>query len=927
MAIKQGARSCFLGRTTLLLCLLFGQGLLKISQQSASNFESDEVDLNDVFLNSEILNPHITKRRLEDTTINVLQDNLTSGPKSTLVTKNDEYLPTNLFEEPELPAEVAHLPDPSESEGYRVILNAMKIHAAEHPAVQPAQPTQKVVEARTGLNNALIKLLTITNQFTDNAKPALSASGVTINDLTQYYSSVLFGRKYVETNGTTVVSEPLDDNNAFNFGPLGTVKSVVVEEPAAVVQEVVEEPAVVETVVEEPAVVETVVEEVAPEDKEVSARLLNLVRMYQEHVDLKDSDIVADQEQYGHIKHFSSRLACLVDNDCVFEKHLSATRNRNLSGRHLLAEHMEAHKTFVPSADNPLHQSHLQFVEALNSVVSNEGIKEATSDWINNSQAALTDFENNKWPKNNEDIQASLNLFKTTLLPKLKNITPDELLALLNESSKQYKLEIDKQFTQNGLDEKVQCLVNERNSIESLYNSLRTVIPANGVLHADFERLINSLNRQINTFNKAKQATPEQLENAKIKVKNNLQRQINGIDPVQNAELIRKVSNNLDVILQSDFGKSLNKDNLDFIVHKAITSFHVDLDQMKNPNKASGFMLDKADLEHVTRDVVDELKRDREPGQAVVLNLVDLHKEIQELNKVHSANPTSTDEASNAADILISHEDYLYQQLASDQFYDDLNRYVTKYYGVYIEHMHPLDDFFDYSSAFKTLTNGLNNPNALGVARPVAARALFKTAEKQMSHLYSMTEEDLLFFKVMNHLMAEWALTTDINKFSRKLSQLTSSLMGTHSQDFEVVSIPERHLLAGLFDQVTNSVRTLITDFGNGVQASIGLSNTIGEGQALAQNVASQYQVGDLLTASGTANSGILGSVKNGLSSWFGGRKLDVHYGLTDTIDSVKNLYSNIVEAKKTADQLKDTFQKGKEISDGAQNLASVFSG
>jgi hypothetical protein len=912
MIMKQSKRSFNFGKVALLTCLLFGHTFLKIKVQSDSKYEFEEVDLNDIFESSDVLKTKTTKRRLETNTVNVLTDNLTSGPKATTILKNDEILPDNLFESEDVELSQGQPHDPAESNGYLQVLNAMRIQPL---GVAPAPPqaavvNQKVVEAKPGLNNALLKVLTITNQFTDNAKPALTSSGVTINDLTQYYSSILFGRKYVETRGGEVVSEPVDEQDLLLFNPKPTT-----------VQEVVEK--VQTTVSEEPAEQQV---EPAEEDAEVSSRLLSLIHLYKEHVDLKDADIVADQSNYGHIKHLSANLKCLVDHECDFEKHLSASRSGHSGQRHLLDKHMLENESFVPSLDNPLHQHHLQFLQSLSSLVSDQDIKKATSEWIENSKGSLDDFENHKWPEANQQFQTSLADFKQIILPQLKTMTPDELLVVLNDASKKYKVEIDRKFTQGGLDEQVKCLVNERNGIQSLYDSLKAVIPAHGVLSNDFDRLIVSLNRQINTFEKAKSATPEQIENAKTRVKNEFQRNINGVDAVKNAELIRKVSANVDAVLKADFGKSLNKDNLDFIIHKSIGSLKTDFDQMKNANKQSGFMLDKTDLEHVTRDVLDELKREREPGQAVVLNLVDLHKEIQELNKLHSAQPDSHDEASNAADILISHENYLYQRLSSDDFYADLNKYVNNYYSVYMEHMRPLDDFFDFSAAFKTMTNGLYNPKALGTANQFAARALFKTCDQQMKHLYALSEDDKTFFKVINHLVAEWALTNQPMKMAHKLDKLIAGLQGRSLGRVQLIEIPEHHLVFALFDQVSSSVTTLIDDFGTGVKASIGLSNTIGEGQVLAQNVASEYQVGDLLTNTATPSSGVLGSVKDKFSSWWG-RKLDVHYGLMDTIDSVKNVYSNIVEAKKTADQLKDTFQKGKDISDGAEGLVKAFSG
>ena len=160
----------------------------------------------------------------------------------------------------------------------------------------------------------------------------------------------------------------------------------------------------------------------------------------------------------------------------------------------------------------------------------------------------------------------------------------------------------------------------------------------------------------------------------------------------------------------------------------------------------------------------------------------------------------------------------------------------------------------------------------------------------------------------------------------RKLDSLISGVQGTKVEPIQTFEIPEKHLQFAILDQAKTAITTLIENFGKGTQAATGLGQTIGEGQALANQVASSFQVTDLTSnADNFTSIGFFGRMKDKIKGWFGWRNLEIHYGIMDTIDSVKNLYNDITEAKKTADQLKETFENGQKIADGAKSLVQVF--
>lgn len=825
------------------------------------------------------------------------------------VVKNDEILPTNLFVTPDIMLNETH--PRTESEGYLQVLQAMK-----YTPVTTAAPaaTTRDVQAKAGLNGALLKILTITKQFTTNAKSSLTSSSTTINQIIQSYASMAFGNTYNEFNATAPVST--SSNIIYVAGP--AQNKTVIKWSNGTTTNLQGDYSVTSGG-------QVVPDAQAQAQAEIPKRLLTLMRMYAEHVELKDKDIIADEKHYGHIKSFDAHLSCLTDDACDFSKHLSALSSgpapRN---RHALEVYM-ANKNDIRSAHAAEYDSEVaKLIKELPKLTSNDDIKKTTGEWIAKNQKYLSDFEAN-WPQTSNTLQAQITDFKNNL-PMYQNLTPEQFLQILDGLSKSYKAKIDQEFTANGLNDKVNELIELKKSTEGLHSALKAVIPANGILNADFNKLEQQLAKHIAIFEKAKNATPEQLNNARIKLKNNLQMQINGVDPAANAQIIRSIANDADAIMKSDFGKSLNQDNLNFIVQKSINALKVDFDQMKDDKKASGFMLDQADLQRVADDVVDDLKKSREANQKAILNLQDLHKFIQQQNKQYSAQPGSNDPASDAADLLISYENYYFDALSSDDFYDGLKGYISKYYDVYYAHVVPLEPFFNYSSAYKTLTAGLNNPNALGNLNQQAVRMLIKSGELQTQYLSQLSSTDKQFFDLMDHLTAEWAQTTDAVAFNRKLSNIIQAVQGqsTGLTSAHLLRADEQHKVFALFESVKTAIFSVIGNLASSSTAASGLVNTITNGQNLVKNAAAQYQVSDLLTGNSTS-SGILGGIKNKVKSWFGFRNLEVHYGIADTISSVKNLWNSVSEAKDYAVKLQGTIDEAKGYANNVKEGINVF--
>lgn len=871
------------------------------------------------------------------------------------VVKVDETLGEDLFTTPDLSFSEQHSPD--ESEGYLQVLNAMRWNATgtetvaqpvQVPIVQPSGPNTKVIQTKTGLNLALLKILTLSKQFSENAKSAVTSDYITINTLTQNLAGELFANSYSPQNVTVVTTEATENKPSS--------AQITVDNGNGNVT--------VTTILGNTTLLKAE-NEINQENAQVSERLLQIAKMYSEHVENKDREIIADEGHYGHLKYFGAHLNCLVEKSCDIDRHLasfSSQSHKSQDQRHALEVYMAENRHFVHDQNSQEQTAIYDLLQVLPKMTSNEDIKRTSSEWIEKNHESLNQFSSN-WPGYNSQIQSGIQNINSSL-PLFKQITPEQFLGLLDQVSNQYKSQIDTEFTVGGLNNKTQELVNMRNGVVGLHASLKNILPVNGVLENDFNRLENKLENHINIFQKAQNATPEQLENARIYLKNNLQMNINGIDPVANSQLLQAVANNTDAILKSQFGKSLNKENLDFIIQKSINSLHVDFDQMKDGNKKSGFMLDQADLQKLTDNVVDELKDSREEGQKLVLDFTDLQKGIRAANKEYSANPNDSDPALNAANVLISYENGYYEALASDEFYDDLQSYIEKYYWIYHQHATQLEPFFQYSSAYKTLTNGLDNPANFGSVYRPAYRILMSTVKNQVDNLKHLTSMDKKFFNFMNHLIFEWAHEKNLKDFTHKLDSIILTVQGLKrstdlqhvfgvssstprklSVSLHLTEIDEAHLQLAMFEQLKSSVMNVVNNIGTGVKGATGLSQTIGNAKGMVEQAASQYHVTDLLgavngnsnsgaasTSSGAAvpveqNLGFFGKMKNKVKSWFGWRNLAVHEGFLDSpIESVKNLYKSIVTAKDQAENLKNNFDQAQGIANNVQGGIGVFS-
>lgn len=918
-------RNAPLAAAALLAVLLLASGAAAKPKLGRENkvweqlfFNAGEYDLNDEFNLSPVLRSRSKSAHLQDPEAVPSTTVQADGTvQNVSVVKNEDLLPTNLFVTPDITLEEAH--PKTESEGYLQVLQAMKYT----PVVEEAKPaSSKVIVAKPGLNGALLKILTATKQITGAGKAAATSESWTINRVIQSLSALAFTNTYNEFNNTALanstskiiyVNAPAQNKTILNFAN-GT--KVFLEGDVSTNDQG-------QVLANDQAAAEAQAQIAA--QNQIPSRLLTLMRMYAEHVENKDKDIIADEAHYGHLKSMDRHLVCLTDNSCDFSRHLlGLVSGPAPRSRHLLETYLANNQEFKPNHLVQFESQIASLIKALPGFTSNEAIKEASGNFIAQNKDKLDQFLAN-WPQTNDMIQNGIATAKQTL-PTFQNLSPDQFLAMLNQINQSQRQKIDEEFTANGLSKKVEDLTNELNAISGLHAALRGVLPAQGVLNSDFESLEKRLQNHIQIFQQAQQATPEQLQAARTKLKNNLQMQLNGLDPVANSELIRSIANDSDAILKSDFGKSLNKENLDFIVHKAIKSLKVDFDQMKNANKPSGFMLDQADLQRVADDVVDELKKSREANQKAVINLKDFHKAIQQENRKYSAEPASGDSASDAADLLISYESFYYDLLSSDEFYGDLTNYIGNYYEVYYSHAAPLQPFFSYSDTYKTLTAGLNNPNALGVLNAPAVRLLLKSGEQQVAHLSALSESDKRFFHLLDSLVAEWAQTQDPVSFNRKLGGIIDAVQGKSNGlvSAHLLTFSEEHKAFALFDTVKNAILDVIRNLGSSATAANGLANTIGNGQQLVKSAAEQYQVVDLLTNNSTS-TGFIGGIKNKVKGWLGFRALEVHYGLTDTISSVQNLWKSMTQAKDTADKLKGTIHEAQGFANNVQEGINVF--
>lgn len=575
------------------------------------------------------------------------------------------------------------------------------------------KPQTVEISGHNGLNLAVLKVLQVTDQFTGKANNAVSSNTVLINDLIENLSTFAF----------TQSASPL--------------KTAIPE-----LQEL------------------------------VNGKITHLLTLYKNQVLLKNGEKLFDNDQTDILQKFETRVNCMYEKDCDFSQINDNDQSKTTSDRKLQTQ-IDATMTNYSDSDS-LMQFIRKFAEDLPVSNSDIEIKANTSPFIAQVQADLTESDK-EFPALNAKFQNKLSNLKQNL-PIYEKLTIPQFQTILANWNKQTQLKIDSEFTQQRINLRAQYLIELKTKVGNTLNILGKSTPVDSVLVENLQKLSNNLQEHINVFSNVQKASEKQMANAREYLKDDFSLNIQKVDQPKSIALIQSISSKTGSILRSNFGKSLNYDNLNFIIHKSIGALSQDFDLMKNSSKASGFMLNNTNLQWLNGNISQVLNKGRDNKETSHLDLSDFKREIEYLNKKLVFRAESRDNARNAADLMILYENVIYDTLSNEAFYDQLHGYIGKYYNVYHGHASLLRPFFEYSNVYKTLTSGLNNPNALLVAKPNPVRNLHESIGKVIKNQDLLTKEDMRFFNMVHHLLSEVHVKGDLSAVNNKLEDIILTL-------------------------------------------------------------------------------------------------------------------------------------------------------
>lgn len=582
------------------------------------------------------------------------------------------------------------------------------------------EPTAVSSIGHNGLNKALVKLLSYGDRFMGEAQKTVGSNGVLINDLVQNIAKLAF----------TSSAAPLRSE-------ISEIQSLA------------------------------------------QRRLQMFLDAYLDHVAHESNSRTLSGERLERAVNFERRLNCIVDADCDFRQLANnpaiVAQPKSIWGNIKSFFHRDSPVNSTSYSDNdPLIQFLQEAAKQMPGLNPDSQIKSNTLPFIEQAHEVLTK-EGAQFPELNAKFQVRLANLKSNL-PTYQSLTQDQFKTLLSGWNEDVKAQIDAEFTKERLSQRAVYLTSLKAKINDLESLLGNSTPKDTVLVADLELLKSNIQAQIDAFQGAQTATEDQMAAARAYLKDDFLQNLRNVDVPKSTELIHSIANKTAAVLRSDFGKSINFDNLNFIVSKSIASAHSDFDQMKSSEKESGFMLNNSDLDILAKNIQDEFQKGRTSKTQSYIDLSDFKAEVERLNKELAWRPSNSDKAHNAADIFIMYENAVYDYLGSDQFYANIRDYVGKYYNIYRGHAAMLTPFFQLSNVYKTLTAGLDNPNALGNANPTVARALRVSTAKVIEQQHKLSAFDRKVFSIIHHSLAELADNSQVESLSHKLENVLSTL-------------------------------------------------------------------------------------------------------------------------------------------------------
>lgn len=790
-----------------------------------------------------------------------------------------------------------------------------------------------VIETKPNLNDMLVKILGMSDQVCEKVKAGPISDGKTLNEIIEEFTSEAF------SNIQPLVENP---ENKHDSQDIHRVSSTLISENAH--------------------------------------RLLKLLKIYHEHISLKGSNFILDPKHYSHIQNFKHRLRCFTTDHCAIaesrllseqnqdqtvsvNKHLEESQHSEISfwkslwcpvfgklfgsdchDQHIILttetqKHLQKSAAHLEDDSEPkyeitaepeqlqLHNTSEDFERAIRAIVSqipecltNKDIKRVSSEFIERAHSWLTNFDQN-FPNKSIQIDSSFNQFKT-YVGEIKDLTPEQLKEALGHFELALEHAIDNNLSSDKLPSILEPVIKFKAALTDFKDNLNSYIPMNSVLESELELLLTKIESHVQTIVDNQDADEDELTSAREYLKTDFKKEFAGVDHAKLSELIQKVLNNIDEITKSNFGLSINAANMNYIMNKLTQAAHADVDQLKDLKKKSEFIFDVNDLNTMIDNVIDELKKSTENRQTMLKELSEFSDDLKKVNDEFSFSIDTGDKARDAANVLIKYNEALMKVLTSDRIYDLIGQYVNRFKEIVIAHTQPLSPLVAYTYTYKVLTSDIENPEATQVTNPTALRILRSTVFSQMRRLDKLSKDDREFFRFFNHLIAEWAQTTNQRQFAKKLDRIISFFQGRSDKldNFDFVHTYNSHLQIDPYRQIKDTFIGLSRNLKESIESSEQLAQTLNASVELSVEAKKSFSLRTPSVIHNSAtheNEGLISRFRNLFSSK---KKFDVHYENVSPAESLAHLLDDLENAQQQAFALKTNFQDAEKLIESLTN-------
>ena len=255
-------------------------------------------------------------------------------------------------------------------------------------------------------------------------------------------------------------------------------------------------------------------------------------------------------------------------------------------------------------------------VKKLNFGFTNDQVKEVTGDYLQFLKDELQgiETEQNGWI---EDSTSQLDDLRNNL--NEGEISVDNYDQYMENLRTSWKAKADEEVNLESAS-KLNALAD---SIEDYKTRLNEKIPTNNALNAKVNSFLDAYKGKIIEVAGFLNEKPENVDELKNQLKKSVDKIVDdnkefGKDKKEEAV---EGFNKIKALLNTTLFKSLNEDNLKYILHSVVAGGSKDVDRLKDPNKPSNFFLERKDMKEFSTRVSDMVKDMTANNEKVAWNM------------------------------------------------------------------------------------------------------------------------------------------------------------------------------------------------------------------------------------------------------------------------------------------------------------------